>query len=117
MSGSGVYPIGFCALAYRAHEGGAFLNILNVILVVNRLGNEELCIRVRPDWCETVGREALPHLQALFDDFKERVKYDPQGLLKQLSELSVGGLVTYETGRDLAERPDLYQLFESFAEI
>jgi hypothetical protein len=59
----------------------------------------------------------VPTLQALFDDFKERAKLDSEGLLQQLSALSVGPLVTFDAGQELAERPDLRRLFHQLVEI
>jgi len=118
MSDSGDFPIGYCALEYRAPDDDSVSSDPNkVILIINRSAEGELSIRVHPNWRNTARSDDHATLQALLDDLKERASLDPEGLLKQLSSLSVGALQTYNVGQSLADRPALLQLFEGFQEI
>ena len=56
-------------------------------------------------------------VESLFSDFETRALRNGHELLKQLSFLSVGPLVTFDTGRDLKDNPQLLQLFERFKEV
>jgi hypothetical protein len=84
---------------------------------VTRSVEDEICIGVHPDWRNVVKYQDHELIQALFGDFRERAELDPDGLLKQLSSLAVGHLVTYDAGLALADRPELRVLFESFQRI
>jgi len=42
---------------------------------------------------------------------------DPESLLKQISALSVGQIVTHDAGNDLSMRPDLQALSYTFESI
>lgn len=105
-------------LEYRARDDEEkSANPEEVIAIVHRTGLSELCIRVHSDWRSIARREDQPVLKALFDDFKERARLDSGNLLRQLSTLGVGPLVTCEAGQNLFERPDLLLLFERFEDI
>jgi len=118
MSDRGDFPIGYCALEYKAPDDESLSpDPDRVILIVNMCAEGELSIRVHPDWRNTEVSEDHAVLQALFDDLRERASLDPEGLLKQLSSLSVGPMQTYDAGQTLADRPDLLQLFDRFQEI
>jgi hypothetical protein len=115
---SGQPRIGFCALAYKSHDhDDVGPNIESVIVIITRSRRSDISIRVHPYWRRIASSEDVPTLQALFDDFKERAKLDSEGLLQQLSALSVGPLVTFDAGQELAERPDLRRLFHQLVEI
>jgi hypothetical protein len=118
MSDRGNFPIGYCALEYKARgDDSVSSDPHKVISIINRSAEGELTIRVRPDWRNTARAEDHAVLQALFDDLRERASLDPEVLLKQLSSLGVGALQTYHVGQTLADRPDLLQLFEGFEKI
>ena len=118
MSDRGDFPIGYCALEYRAPDNEVLSTDLErIILIATKLRRGELSIKVHPDWHKIAIPEDHAYLQAIFDDFAERTRLDPESLLKQLSTLSVGPLQTYDVGQMLADRPDLLQLFDRFKEI
>lgn len=118
MSDRGDIPIGYCALEYRAPDDESVSpDSKNVILIVSRLADGDLSIRVHPDWRKTASADAHSILPALFDDLRERARRDPESLFRQLASLSVGVLQTYDFGQTLADRPDLLQLFDHFQEI
>ena len=117
MSDRGEFPIGYCALEYRARDDESSSDPKDVILIVAKQTSGELSIRVHPDWRKIARLADHSTLQAVFDDLPERALLDPESLIKQLSYLSVGPLNAYEAGQALADHPDLLQMFSRFREI
>jgi hypothetical protein len=87
-----------------------------VVLIVVRTG-KEIAIRIHPNWVEIVEAEDLQVIRELFDDFAERAHSDPETLLRQLTTLGVGKLVTYTAGKVLTSLPDIEELFSRFESI
>jgi hypothetical protein len=107
---------GYCALEYRAHDKES-LDPDRVIAIARSSGIGALAIRVHPSWRKIVAAEDHSMIESLFIDFKSRAQSNSDELFKQLSMLSVGSLVTFETGRHLNSSPMLLQLYERFKEI
>ena len=117
MNDCGVFPIGYCALEYKAHDEAPSASLDNVIAIVQRSELDAFHIRVRPNWQLVVEPEDYPVLQSLFDDFKQRAKDNLDDLFRHISDLGIGPLVTYDAGKDLANCPELLALFHRFIEI
>ena len=108
----------FCVLQYIASGGeGDRVDSPTIIAVVTSAQDGEVAIRVHPE-CEKI---VLPidweYMEALFRDFRMRIRSDPDALFQQLSDLSVGPLVTQEVGLDLAAYPEYLRMAEWFEEI
>ena len=96
----------FCSLEYRLRqsEGSGAPSARLILLVVE--GREgRLLGFVAPGLSEIVCDADRQYVQELLADIRERVGKDPEALFKQLSSLSVGPLVTHETG--ICGRQDL----------
>lgn len=104
---------GYCALEYRAHDE-EFPDLDRVIAIVRRSQIGGASVRVHPDWRTIATHDDRTLIEELFRDFESRALSDSDGLLAQISMLSVGPLTTFETGRDLDESPGLRQLWDRF---
>lgn len=71
---------------------------------------------VHPRWPGVVCPRDQDYIRSILEDFARRAQFDPEGLFIQASELSVGPLVTYSVGNNLAEHPDLCQIGSGFVE-
>lgn len=108
----------FCVLQYIASEGDQDrADSPAVIAIVTSSHDGEVVFRVRPEWERIVLPADRGHLEALFRDFRMRKRSDPDALFRQLSDVSVGPLVTHEVGSDLAANPPYLRLAEWFQEI
>lgn len=76
----------------------------------------DLRLLVHPGWSRVVQPMDHDYIRAILSDFKRRAKFDPEGLMSQVSELSVGPLVTHAVGARLSEHPFLLFLGKSFVE-
>ena len=70
--------------------------------------------RIRPDWDTVVLEHDGEYISAVFEDFRQRVRLDPIQLFEQVSNLSIGPLVTVATGSDLVSDAEFLHLFEEF---
>ena len=104
---------GYCALEYRARDEGSS-DLGRVIAIVRCPAIGGLAVRIHPEWRKIASAEDHQTLEALFEDFAVRALSNGDELLRQLSTLSVGCLVTFETGRDLDDNPSLLQLWARF---
>jgi hypothetical protein len=93
-----------------SHEDGAIIFALLTEGGVPRL-------LVRPNWRRIVQSKDEEYIEAVLSDFRERCLIDPEALLKQLSSLGVGALVTYETGSNLADYPQLLGFIKQFVAL
>lgn len=108
----------FCALEYSTSDvRSPTLDDAQVIAFVTLFGEDDLEIRVHPEWETMVNPRDRAYLAALYRDLKERTGMDPQALFRQFSALDVGPLITYEVGSDLHERPEYIGLLASFREL
>lgn len=75
-------------------------------------GGSRLRVFLHPGWREFARASDHQYIEALIEDFKGRAKSDPEMLFQQASSLSVGPLVTSETGRlnsDASAKPNMLQ--------
>ena len=108
----------FCVLQYIASESDQDrADSSTIIALVTSSHNGEVAIRVDPEWEKIVLPTDRNYLEALYRDFRIRIGSDPEGLFRQLSDLSIGPLVTHEAGSDLAANPAYLRLVEWFQEI
>ena len=108
----------FCVLQYIASEGNQDrVDSPTVVALVTSSQDGEVMIRVHPKWEKIVLPMDQKYLEALYEDFGTRVKSDPEALFRQLSDLSVGPIVTREVGSDLAANPAYLGLMQWFQEI
>lgn len=108
----------FCVLQYIA-SGGDHNRVDSPIIIVLVISfhDGEVGIRVHPEWERIVLSADREYLEALFADFRMRIRSDPDALFRQLSDLSVGPLVTREAGSDWAAYPEYLRLAHWFQEI
>ena len=83
------------------------------------LGDGQFNLRtlVHPHWRTIVQAEDLDYIESLFLDFPERTRLHPDELIQQLSLLSVGPLVTHESGPKLANFPAILELCSWFIKL
>lgn len=108
----------FCVLEYHASESDRDQgDSPKIIALVIFSPDGQVAIRVHPEWEKIVLPTDREYLEALYGDFHVRIKSDPDALFQQLSELSVGPLVTREAGSDLAAYPAYLRMAEWFQEV
>jgi hypothetical protein len=110
-------PLRFCVLSYSADDDQPHSDVTKVIALVTVSEGGEAAIRVHPEWGNIVLAKDQDYVENLFRDFKERTKNDSEALFRQLSALSVGPLITYDTGPNLAEHPAYLELMRWFREF
>ena len=112
------FQIGYCALAYRAHDlEEAPINIESVIAILRKNALGGASIKVCPEWKRFAVPEDQEMLQGIIEDFAVRAREDLDGVLKQLSTLEAGSLVTFAAGQEIENSPELLELLERFEEI
>ena len=104
----------YCALAYSGREPQSAENAI-ICLVELSLGPWR--ILVDPAWRAVVGLVDQDYVREFLEDLKLRVADDPDALLKQLSGLSVGPLITYAVGDNLEANRQLLNRLRCFVEI
>lgn len=105
----------FCTLEYRAHsERDDLSQIGTIILLVIKEPDDALRFFVRPCLSEVVASEDLSYFESLLSDFPERARLHPSELFQQLCSLSVGPLVTRESGGQLSDFPDIQAMASQF---
>ena len=72
---------------------------------------------MRPRWIEFISEADREYCSALFADFIKRAQTDPDVLFDQLCSLSVGPLITFSTGKSLAESREIAPLWENFLDL
>jgi hypothetical protein len=107
----------FCALEYKPEEGHATPGTPHILMILVRSKLKKLRLLVAPDWRIFVQPRDYEYIASLLDDFKQRAAQDDGLLLKQVSSLAVGPLVTYRTGAKLQDNADLLDLSHSFKEL
>ena len=104
----------FCALAHRTQDSGGDTPIF---LIVFKAASGSLHFLVDPGWRSVVCTQDLEYIGSLLHDFLERAKEQPAALFEQLSSLSVGPLVTQETGERISDHPALAELSSRFVPL
>jgi hypothetical protein len=105
----------FCALEYKAQDLERATPRLDwVVLLVLKDEKENLHFLVHPDLNSMVEGEDLDFMRSLLKDMSKRANEDPNALFKQISELSVGPLVTHEVGQSISAHPELLELLKIF---
>jgi hypothetical protein len=89
----------------------------SMTLLVLEDADGNLRFLVHPKWRRIVAPEDLEYFKSLLLDLSERAQLHPQELFKQVSSLSVGPLVTRETGEKISDHPDLLTQCSSFVEL
>jgi hypothetical protein len=104
----------FCAVEYRAQSlgGTAF-----TILLVFEDASSNLRFLVRQNWQSLVQLGDVNYINDLLGDFLERAKERPADLFEQLSSLSVGPLVTQQTGEQISDHPHLLESVSRFVQL
>ena len=88
----------FCALA-RSRTGHQQLEDVFICLIeLNRL---RWRILIDSGWREVTEKDDQDYIDELIEDMKFRVMDGPEALFEQLSNLSVGPLLTYAVGHSL----------------
>jgi hypothetical protein len=72
---------------------------------------------VDPGWRSIVRVLDVEYIESLLRDFLERAKERPAALFEQLSSLSVGPLVTQETGERISDHSALAELSSRFVPL
>lgn len=106
--------IEFCALGYRFSADGD--NASKVLVFIFRFSQGDVSIRFDPDWRSNVDESIREYVGSLLEDLRERALSDPDALMRQVSSLNVGPIVTHSTGKNIAEFPELDQLCRRFVE-
>jgi hypothetical protein len=78
---------------------------------------EGLCLFIDPTWQKFVREEDSNYIQDLIATLKERSEHEPELLFQQLSELSLGPLVTADVGTDLPDQPSFRKLTSNFRKL
>jgi hypothetical protein len=108
----------FCALEYIPESVDCPLpTVKNIILLVIRDAECGLHLLIHPRLHQIVKAVDLPYIEALLEDFIERVKLNAALLFKQLCSLSVGPLFTRAVGEQIVDHPDIYGLALQFVPI
>lgn len=107
----------FCALEYKPGEESAPSDTPHILIILVRSKLKKLRLLVAPDWRIFVQPRDYEYITSVLDDFKQRAAQDSGPLLKQVSSLAVGPLVTYRTGARLQDYPDLLHLSHAFKEL
>ncbi len=88
-----------------------------VALVLWSIESRNLRILIHPELRKVVQAEDLSYIESVFADFLERAKSEPESLLKQVSSLGIGPLVTRQVGPNIAECPLVMEQCSSFVEL
>lgn len=107
----------FCVLQYVASEDDQDQADSPKIIALVTSSNGEVAVSVHPEWKKIVQPADREYFEALYGDFRLRIRSDPDSLFRQLSDLSIGPLVTLEVGPDLAANPAYLRMAEWFQEI
>ena len=101
-------------MEYRAQSlgGTAF-----TILLVFEDASSNLRFLVRQNWQSLVQLGDVNYINDLLGDFLERAKERPADLFEQLSSLSVGPLVTQQTGEQISDHPHLLESVSRFVQL
>jgi hypothetical protein len=115
ISGASASPLPqFCALAHRAQDSSG---VTPIFLIVFRAASGGLRFLVDPSWHSVVNVQDAEYIECLLHDFLERAKEQPTALFEQLSSLSVGPLVTQETGEQISDHAALAELSSRFVPL
>jgi hypothetical protein len=106
----------FCALAYRAQEAEGVSSLENVLIILVRDYEGESRVLARPHWTDVVDRDDKEYIDEMLSDFEARLRREPNNLLRQVSSLSAGPLITYAAGPRLVDHPELFALCAVFAD-
>lgn len=87
-----------------------------VLLVLKDAGGN-LIFRVEPEWRKIVQIADLDYFESLLLDLPQRAQSHPDDLFEQISSLSVGPLITRETGAHILNHPDLLAQSEHFVKL
>ena len=104
----------FCAMAYRAKDSAGATPIF---LIVFKAASGSLHFLVDPGWRSVVRVLDVEYIESLLRDFLERAKDQPAALFEQLSSLSVGPIVTQQTGERISDHPALAELSSRFVPL
>ena|ERR1700722_6607612 len=104
----------FCALAPDTQDSGGDTPIF---LIVFKAASGSLHFLVDPGWRSVVCARDLEYIGSLLHDFLGRAKEQPAALFEQLSSLTVGPLVTQETGERISDHSALVQLSSRFVPL
>jgi hypothetical protein len=105
----------FCALEYRPSSLDIALPSRGPILVIVHSDvGRGLTILVDPEWRTKIFENDEDSVGCLLKVFMERADSEPDLLLRQLSELNFGCLVTATAGDNIAKEPFIMALKERF---
>jgi hypothetical protein len=77
-------------------------------------GRFGLRVLVHPHWRTIVQTEDIGYIESLLEDFLNRAKLHPDELIKQLSSLNIGPLVTCVAGSNVSDYPAILELCSQF---
>ena len=106
--------LGFCTLGYLTQDSGT---VSFTILLVLRDSKGGLRLLTDPDWRSLVQRQDVDYISALLADFFVRATEQPAALFEQLSSLSIGPLVTQETGEQISDHSRILELVSRFVQV
>ena len=88
-------------------------------MVILALSNEDDNLRffMHPELNKIVQERHWTYIESLLLDFRERADLDRDSLFQQISDLSVGPLVTAEAGSDISDYPVLLDLRSRFKKL
>ena len=79
--------------------------------------SNRLRLFVRAAWRDVIDSSDQQYIEALLDDFRDRAKSEPDMLFRQASSLSVGPIVTHETGSLSGDESARANLLQGLVEV
>jgi len=103
----------FCTLAYRPGVAEPALDGKTILLLVEE-SSASLLLFVSPDLDGIVEAKDIPYVDGLLEDLAARSALAPTELFQHVSRLSLGPIVTHQTGTLCEERDYLESLCAPF---
>jgi hypothetical protein len=109
----------YCTLVYKLPElEFAAAQSPPIIALIILQNDSPPDILIDPNWRSFVRSEDLEYIESLFNDFVKRSKVDSEALFEQISNLSIGPLITQESGEgNLDQSPLVARLQSRFSRL
>lgn len=108
----------FCTVAYSDSRGVEEVSGRDVILIAMGYPQEGwIQLKERRGWRESVREQDQAYVSAVLRDIVKRTSLEPQVVYRQLSELSIGPLVTHKTGTNLHSDKEVLAISLGFDDL
>jgi hypothetical protein len=107
----------YCVVEYRPKPWTVPPESPAPIFLLALTDQEGLCLFLNPSWTEFVREEDMSYIQALIPSLKRKSEHELGTLFEELSELSLGPLVTADVGPDLSGQPSFHELTSKFCKL